>query len=144
LNCWDDFVRAIQLRFGPASYNDPMELLTKLKHTNFVIAYKGQFESPSNRIRNLSDMHKLSCFMNGLKDEVRLAVKMHGLRSLGEAYALAKIQEEYLNSCKRSQRSYYEANKGSWSQQNQGQGSARVENKGYESRQPTPRLPMAV
>lgn len=69
LNCWDDFVREIQLRFGPASYDDPMELLTKLKHTNSVIAYKGQFESLSIRIRNLSDMHKLSCFISGLKDE---------------------------------------------------------------------------
>ena len=46
-----------------------MELLTKLKHTKFVVAYKGQFESLSNRIRNLSDMHKLTCFMSGLKDE---------------------------------------------------------------------------
>jgi hypothetical protein len=90
-----------------------MELLTKLKHTNSIIAYKVQFESLSNRIRNLSGMHKLSYFMSGLKDEVRLAVKMQGPRSLGEAYALAKIQEEYLNSCKRSQRPHYEANRSS-------------------------------
>jgi hypothetical protein len=91
LNCWDDFVRAIQLRFRHASYDDPMELLTKLKHTNSVIAYKCQFESLRNRIRNLSNMYKLSCFMSRLKDEVRLAVKMQGPRTLGEAYALAKI-----------------------------------------------------
>ena len=45
-----------------------MELLTKFKHTNYVVAYKGQFESLNNRIRNLFDMHKLSCFMSGLKD----------------------------------------------------------------------------
>ncbi len=79
-------LRAIQLRFGPASYDDPMELLTKLKHVNSVVAYKGQFESISNRIRSLSDMHKLSCFMSWLKDEARLAVKMQGPRTLGEAY----------------------------------------------------------
>jgi hypothetical protein len=102
INCWDEFVRTILLRFGPASYDDPMESLTKLKHSTTVIAYKGQFESISNRIRNLSDMHKLSCFMSGLKDEIRLAVKMQGPRNLSEAYALAKIQEEYLTTCKRS------------------------------------------
>ena len=34
-------LRAIQLRFGLASYDDPMELLTKLKHVNSVVAYKG-------------------------------------------------------------------------------------------------------
>jgi hypothetical protein len=41
INCWDEFVRTILLRFGPASYDDPMESLTKLKHTTTVIAYKG-------------------------------------------------------------------------------------------------------
>jgi hypothetical protein len=59
-------VRAVQLRFGLANYDDPMESLTKLKHTTIVIAYKGKFESLSNRIRNLSNMHKLSCFISGL------------------------------------------------------------------------------
>ena len=47
------------------------------------------------RVRDLSDMHKLSCFISDMKDEIRLAVKMQGARNLGEAYALAKIQEEY-------------------------------------------------
>ena len=61
-------------------------------------------------------MHKLSCFMSGLKDEVRLAIKMQGPRTLGEAYALAKIQEQYLTNVKRSIRPSYEANKDNWEQ----------------------------
>uniref|UniRef100_A0A2N9EHG3 Ty3 transposon capsid-like protein domain-containing protein n=1 Tax=Fagus sylvatica TaxID=28930 RepID=A0A2N9EHG3_FAGSY len=116
LGCWDNFARAIQLRFGPPSYDDPMELLIKLKHVNSIEEYKGLFESLSNRIRNLSSMHKLSCFMSGLKDEVRLAIKMQGPRTLGEAYALAKIQEQYLANVKRSTRPSYEANKDNWEQ----------------------------
>ena len=40
------------------------------------MVYKGQFEALSNRIRGLSDSHKLSCFLSGLKDEVRLPVKV--------------------------------------------------------------------
>uniref|UniRef100_A0A2N9HKA3 RNA-directed DNA polymerase n=1 Tax=Fagus sylvatica TaxID=28930 RepID=A0A2N9HKA3_FAGSY len=144
ITCWDEFVRTILLRFGPASYDDPMESLTKLRHTTSVIAYKGQFESISNRIRNLSDMHKLSCFMSGLKDEIRLAVKMQGPRNLSEAYALAKIQEEYLITCKRSQRSQYEGNRSNWSQQNLIPGNARVESKGIESRQLNPKPPLPV
>ena len=144
ITCWDEFVRTILLRFGPASYDDPMESLTKLRHTTFVIAYKGQFKSISNRIRNLSDMHKLSCFMSGLKDEIRLAVKMQGARNLSEAYALAKIQEEYLITCKRSQRSQYEGNRSNWSQQNLILGNARVESKGIESRQLNPKPPLPV
>jgi hypothetical protein len=116
LGCWDNFARAIQLRFGPPSYDDPMELLIKLKHVNSIEEYKGLFESLSNRIRNMSSMHKLSCFMSGLKDEVRLAIKMQGPRTLGEAYALAKIQEQYLANVKGSTRPSYEANKDNWEQ----------------------------
>ena len=144
INFWDEFVRTILLRFGPASYDNPMESLTKLKHTTVVIAYKGQFESVSNRIRNFSDMHKLSCFMSGLKDEIRLAVKMQGPKNLSEAYALAKIQEEHLATCKRSQRPQYEVNKSNWSQQNPMQSNARVESKGMESRQLNIRPPLPV
>jgi hypothetical protein len=116
LGCWDNFARAIQLRFGPPSYDDPMELLIKLKHVNSIEEYKGLFESLSNRIKNLSSMHKLNCFMSGLKDEVRLAIKMQGPRTLGEAYALAKIQEQYLANVKRSTRPSCEANKDNWEQ----------------------------
>ena len=61
-----------------------MELLTKLKQTHAIAAYKSQFKSTSNMVRDLSDMHKLSCFKSGMKDEIRLTVKMQGSRNLGE------------------------------------------------------------
>uniref|UniRef100_A0A2N9J2Z8 Reverse transcriptase n=2 Tax=Fagus sylvatica TaxID=28930 RepID=A0A2N9J2Z8_FAGSY len=121
--------RAVQMRFGPATYDDPMETLTKLRHTHSVVAYKGQFEALSNRIRNLSEAHKLSCFMSGLRDEVRLAVKMQGARSLGEAYALAKIQEEYLITCRKSYKPQYDGNKSNWQpsqQQQMGRSDVRI------------------
>jgi hypothetical protein len=126
---WNDFVRAVQMRFGPATYDDPMETLTKLRHTHSVVAYKGQFEALSNRIRNLSEAHKLSCFMSGLRDDVRLAVKMQGPRSLGEAYALAKIQEEYLITCRKSYKPQYDGNKSNWQpsqQQQMGRSDVRI------------------
>jgi hypothetical protein len=58
-------------------------------------------------------MHKLSCFMSGLKDEIRLAVKMQGPRNLCEVYSLAKIQEEYLVTVKRATRPPYDSNRSS-------------------------------
>uniref|UniRef100_A0A2N9FIE8 Integrase catalytic domain-containing protein n=1 Tax=Fagus sylvatica TaxID=28930 RepID=A0A2N9FIE8_FAGSY len=84
---WTDFVRAVQM---------------------------SQFEALSNRIRNLSEPHNLSCFMSGLRDDVRLAVKMQGPRGLGEAYALAKIQEEYLATCRRGYRSGFDNTRNNW------------------------------
>ena len=35
---WNDFVRAVQMRFGRVTCDDPMETLTKLRHTHFVVA----------------------------------------------------------------------------------------------------------
>ena len=50
----------------------------------------------------MSPQHKLRSFLSGLKDEVRLPVRMLNPSSLTAAFELAKIQEEYLLGCKRS------------------------------------------
>ncbi|XP_041016742.1 uncharacterized protein LOC121259276 [Juglans microcarpa x Juglans regia] len=70
------FSRSLLLRFGPTAYNDPMEALTRLKQTSSVAGYMAQFETLSNRLRGLSDVHKLSCFLSGLKDELRIPIRM--------------------------------------------------------------------
>ena len=84
------------------AYDDPMEALTRLKQTTTVVSYKGNFEILSNRIKGLSKSHKLSCFLSGLKDEIRLLVRMLVPKSLNDAFRLAKIQEEYLMSSKKT------------------------------------------
>ena len=70
--------------------------------------YKGEFEALTNRSKGLSPQHKLSCFLSGLKDEVRLPVRMLNPPTLIAAFGLAKIQEEYLLSCKRSYKGTHE------------------------------------
>ena len=90
------------MRFGSTAYDDPMEVLTRLRQTTIVVVYKAEFEAVSNRIKGLSPLHKLSCFLSGLKDEIRLPVRMPNPQSLNAAFGLAKIQEEYVMSCKRS------------------------------------------
>ena len=79
-----------------------MEALTRLKQTTTVVSYKGNFEILSNRIKELSESHKLSCFLSGLKDEIRLPVRMLVPKSLNDVFGLAKIQEEYLMSSKKT------------------------------------------
>lgn len=95
---WDTLSWSLLLRFGPTTYDDPMEALTSLKQTNSVASYMAQFEALANRLRGLSDIHKLSCFLNGLKDEVHIPVRMLNPMNLNAAYSLAKMQEEYLPS----------------------------------------------
>ena len=76
------------------TYDDPMEMLTRLRQTTIMAMYKAQFEVLSNRIKGLSPAHKLSYFLNGLKDEKSLPVRMLNPQSLNEAFGLSKIQEE--------------------------------------------------
>ncbi|KAF5463495.1 hypothetical protein F2P56_019406, partial [Juglans regia] len=107
-NNWDTFSSALLLRFGLTAYDDPMEALTRLKQVSTVVIYKAQFEALSNRLRGLTESHKLSCFLSGLRDEIRLPVRMFKPLSLNVAFGLAKIQEEYLSSSKHSGKSWQE------------------------------------
>ena len=100
---------ALLTRFGATAYEDPMEALTRLKQITSVVVYKGQFKAPSNRIKGLSENHKMYCFLSGLKDIVRLAMKMFSTKSLNEAFGLAKIQEEYLISSHRGYKPSFES-----------------------------------
>ena len=73
---WESLIQALHIKFGATAYNDPMETLTRLRQTALVSLYKVQFEVLSNRIKGLSATHKLSCFLSGLRDEIRLPVRM--------------------------------------------------------------------
>ena len=73
---WEYFVPALHVRFGTSAYDDPMEVLTRLRQTSTVALYKVEFEAVSNKVKSLSPLHKLSYFLSGLKDEIRLPVRM--------------------------------------------------------------------
>jgi hypothetical protein len=91
---WEGFTRAVLTRFGPSSYDDPMETLMRLRQYSTVEDYKGKFESISNRLKGISDFNRLSCFLSGIKDEIRIPMKMFNPSTLLEAFSLAKMQEE--------------------------------------------------
>lgn len=50
------------------------------------------------------ESHKLSCFLSGLKNELRLPMRMLGPKNLNKAFGISKIQEEYLWSIKTNSR----------------------------------------
>ena len=84
-------MRALHIRFGALAYDDLMEALTKLRQVNSVSSYKAPFEALSNRIKELFEKHKLSCFLSGLRDEILLPIKMFNPQNLNSAFGLAKI-----------------------------------------------------
>ena len=70
-----------------------------------------QFEVISNRIKGLSSSHRLSCFLSGLKNEIRLPFRMLNPQLLKEAFGLSRIQEEYNWSCKKNSKIQLEQGK---------------------------------
>jgi hypothetical protein len=84
-----------------------METLSKLKQEGSLEDYKTKFNTLALKVQRLPEKHKLSCVMGGLKDEIRLLVRMFNLKSLLDAYSLARIQEEcVMNTAKSSRLSW--------------------------------------
>jgi hypothetical protein len=87
-------VLAIQVRIGKGSYDNLMENLSKLKQIGLLEEYKTQFELLANRVLRLSNSHKLSIFLKGLRDDIRVPVMMFNPKTLNDAYVLARMEEE--------------------------------------------------
>lgn len=51
-------------------------VLNYAQTNRYVEEYKSSFEGLSNRLRGLSEGYKLNCFLSGLKDDIRLPVRM--------------------------------------------------------------------
>ncbi|KAL5704564.1 hypothetical protein ACHQM5_022972 [Ranunculus cassubicifolius] len=94
---WDDFTKALLRRFGPTDYDDPSEALTRLKQTSTVDVYQHEFERLSQLVDNLPEPYLIGCFIAGLKDEIRLDLKIKKPRSLSEAIGVARLIEERNN-----------------------------------------------
>jgi hypothetical protein len=120
---WDAFCWSCMTRFGPTAYDDPMEAMMRLKQTSNVAVYKAEFEVLSNRLRNLTPEYKLSCFLSGLNEEIRLPVRLLAPTNLLQAFALAKIQEEYVATARKTFKPYYMGGDRSYGH-NSGKGTA--------------------
>ncbi|KAL5555249.1 hypothetical protein UlMin_037485 [Ulmus minor] len=91
---WDEFTKAIQLRFGPTDYEDPTEALTRLKQTTTIAAYQEAFEKLSHRVDGLPENFLIGCFIAGLRDEIRIDVKIKQPRTLADTIGVARLIEE--------------------------------------------------
>jgi hypothetical protein len=94
---WEEFVVALKMRFAPSDYDDPVGAFTKLQQTSTVDEYQSQFEVLSNRIPSLTEDFRVSSFVSGLKEEVRLMVTMLKPKTLPNAFGLARLQEQEIN-----------------------------------------------
>lgn len=82
------------MRFGPSAYEDPEGEFTKLRQNGTVEAYQTHFEMLSNKIPGLSEEFRISTFLSGLRDDLRVIVTMFKPSTLSAAFGLARLQEE--------------------------------------------------
>ncbi|KAG8380314.1 hypothetical protein BUALT_Bualt06G0002700 [Buddleja alternifolia] len=66
---WEEYIRALNDRFGPLVHDDPMSKLVNLKQVGNVQQYLDKFDEIVNCM-DLVDHYALSCFLGGLKGEI--------------------------------------------------------------------------
>lgn len=108
---WDEYLYAIIDRFG-AEYDYSMVEVKLLTQMEGVIEYQNKFDSAMARL-TLSNENIISCFITGLKPEIRDLVKAHMPFSLPHSYQLVRMHDfAYLarqKSSKAQNTHYYSA-----------------------------------
>lgn len=93
---WEDFTQQLEVTFGPSEYEDPQEMLVKLTQTSTVADYRQKFDELANRITGVSNSFLLSCFIAGLREDIRHEVKAFKPHTLAQTVGLARLQEQKL------------------------------------------------
>lgn len=71
---WKQFTYRLQMRFGPNVFEDAIGELTKLQQHSTVRVYQERFEELANRTSGLTEEFFVSCFISGLKEEIKAGV----------------------------------------------------------------------
>nr|GEZ62120.1 hypothetical protein [Tanacetum cinerariifolium] len=67
LSTWPEFIRALETRFGPSTYENHHATLFKLRQTSTVASYQTKFERISNCVTGLSNEALRNCFIFELR-----------------------------------------------------------------------------
>ena len=102
---WEALCQAFCDRFNKDQYQTHMRHLDSLRQTDSVAEYYASFEQISHQILlynpQYDDVFFVIRFMNGLKEEIRAPIALHGPKNVNTASALALIQEEELQASQR-------------------------------------------
>ena len=88
---WGEFMEGLVARFGESQLTDYKEELFKLRQGGSVADYLNEFDHLSTRISGLSEASLISCFVGGLREDIRLNVKCFQPANLSMVISLAKL-----------------------------------------------------
>ncbi|GJS51779.1 ty3-gypsy retrotransposon protein [Tanacetum coccineum] len=100
LSTWNAFTTAVQLCFGPSSYDNHEAAFFKLKQTSSVTEYQRLFEKICYRVSSLAPSSILNCFISRLKYEIQRELKLLKPTTITEAIGQAKLIEDKLRDYK--------------------------------------------
>ena len=86
---WAEFTTALCQEFGPSDFEDCTESLFKLKQTGTLKDYILEFRRLANRTTDVGPILLKSCFIGGLKRDLKYDVKLLKPTSVHDAIALA-------------------------------------------------------
>lgn len=87
---WEEFTNILCQEFGPSEMEDSAESLVKLRQTGTLRDYVLEFRRLTNRTKDICPRLLHSCFIGGLKPELRHDVKLLKLKDVLEAAAYAQ------------------------------------------------------
>ncbi|XP_026428220.1 uncharacterized protein LOC113324098 [Papaver somniferum] len=100
------FSTALLKRFGRNHYDDPAASLAKLSQMSSLAEYQEEFERLSNMVTGLSEDFLISCYIGGLKEELRLEVQSFNPLTLVNAIGIARLQNDKLAILSKGYRNY--------------------------------------
>ncbi|KAJ4965781.1 hypothetical protein NE237_017630 [Protea cynaroides] len=98
---WEAFTKALEIRFGPSEFDDHQGALSKLTQTASVQDYQSQFEALANHTTNISSSFLISCFISGLRPDIRSEVLAFRPATMSQTIALARLQEAKIGERRR-------------------------------------------
>ncbi|XP_012569910.3 uncharacterized protein, partial [Cicer arietinum] len=91
---WDAFKVAVIRRFQPSMIQNPFELLLSLKQVGTVEEYVEEFEKYVGALREIDQEFAKGIFLNGLKEEIQVEVRLFELKSLTDVIQKALMIEQ--------------------------------------------------
>lgn len=90
---WEAFQVALLKRFRSSDFENPAGVLAKLQQTSSVADYRSRFEATSNRTMPLPVEFLISCWISGLRSDIKQSVICHEPTTLEDAMDKAQLHE---------------------------------------------------
>jgi hypothetical protein len=98
---WEELCVAIHNKFGRDKHHKYLEALERCKQTHTVGKYYQKFEALRHQVlvhnRHYDEAYFVTKFVNGLRHDIRRAIRLHSPRTVDAALALAEKQEKLLD-----------------------------------------------